>query len=187
MLLFSSFCLSTSLKMSEYYAGNVTLSQTKPFKLAFQNQKCSLFKESIYTGGQSPYFIPYKTTFASYDWLLLDMLCCDWLKTCLLSLSTCNTLLEFIWNYLHIILIVNWRMSVSDMGHLTIRFGLQLRFCANRTDMGKRVECDHQYNLCYSAAINCEYHEWFAKHQNITKNEIMYLRGCASPAIFGEK
>ena len=76
-------------------------------------------------------------------------------------------------------------MPVSDMAHLPLRHGLQLRFCDNKTDVGKRVECGDRYNMCYTVAFNCEYHEWFAKHQNISKTEVWYLRGCASPGFYG--
>ena len=76
-------------------------------------------------------------------------------------------------------------MKVSDIGHLTIRKGLQLRFCKNKNDIGKRVECEDQYDMCYTATITCQYHEWFAKHQNISQNETIYLRGCGRPAVYG--
>ena len=44
-------------------------------------EKCkewALDKESIQVE-KVPTLAPPKTTFARYDWLLLDMLCCDWL------------------------------------------------------------------------------------------------------------
>ena len=71
---------------------------------------CPKIKESIQVD-KVPTLTPPKTTFALYDWLLHDMLCCDWLyqtrgiNPCL-SLSTCilslpKMFVEISWNIGH--------------------------------------------------------------------------------------
>ena len=51
------------------------------------------------------------------------------------------------------------------------------------SDVGKHVECDDKYWLCYKAEIRCERLVTEGAQKD---SQMFYMRGCAREAIFGE-
>ena len=56
------------------------------------------------------------------------------------------------------------------------------------SDMGKRVECDDQWYMCYRAILICRKQSWKQGHDDsVPPVRNIYLRGCGAKAVFGEK